>query len=351
MAKIFDSATDCRLLYSSPVQNKSTLILLRSKLLAITQRLGISDLKRESILLVASEMVSNQIKHAGGTGLIQLWQQPGLVLDILALDYGPGIASLKLAEKDGYSTTNTLGKGLGAIRRLSDESFIYTQQENPRGVKKWSGAVFLSRFHGGSNKGATAKDDLSGFKVGLFANALSDNRHNGDRIYLQKTGTKLRWLHLDGLGHGEQAQAATDNLAPHLAHCDNPDALLAAVDRQLAGTRGAVAIIGEIDLGQHKMQLLGVGDMHAHLYDMKQLYNIAFAPGILGREHRSSSPFQADFSKKCMIVTASDGIRRNLDIANFTGLFNQPPQLIAYTLGNIMGRISDDQSIFVSTIG
>ena len=95
MAKIFDSATDCRLLYSSLAQNKSTLSLLRSKLLAITQRLGISDLKRESILLVASEMVSNQIKHAGGRGLIQMWQQPGLVLDILALDYGPGIADIQ----------------------------------------------------------------------------------------------------------------------------------------------------------------------------------------------------------------------------------------------------------------
>ena len=350
MDKVFDSATDCRLLYNSPAQNKSTLIVLRSKLSAIAQRLDVSEPKREGMLLVASEMLSNQIKHAGGRGLIQLWQQPGPVLDILALDYGPGIANLRQAEMDGFSTTNTLGKGLGTIRRLSDESFTYTQQESMNKVKKWSGAVFLSRFRVGNGIGSTGKDDLSGFKVGLFSNSLADNIHNGDRIYLQKSGKKLRWLHLDGLGHGKQAQEATDHLAVHLARCTTPDALLAAVDRQLVGTRGAVAIIGEIDLAQQKMQMLGVGDMHAHLYDKNQIHDVIFAPGILGREHRSSSPFQANFDKKCMVVTASDGIRRNLDMGNFIGLFNQPPQLIAYTLGNIMGRISDDQSICVSSI-
>ena len=350
MDKIFDSATDCRMLYNSSAQNKSTLIVLRSKLSAISQRHNISEQKREGMFLVASEMVSNQIKHAGGRGMIQLWQQPGPTLDILALDYGPGIANLRLAEIDGYSTTKTLGKGLGTIRRLSDESFTYTQQDAKGKVKKWSGAIFLSRFHVGNDTDPSVKNDLAGFKVGLYSNSLADNRHNGDRIYLRKNGKKLCWLHLDGLGHGEQAQAATDHLAVHLARCDNPDDLLATVDKQLVGTRGAVGIIGEIDLAHNKMLLLGVGDMHAHLYDKEHMSSISFAPGILGREHRSTSPSQFDFIKKSMVITASDGIRRNLDTANFVGLFNQPPQLIAYTLGNIMCRISDDQSICVSAI-
>ena len=43
MDKVFDSATDCRLLYNSPAQNKSTLIVLRSKLSAIAQRLDVSE--------------------------------------------------------------------------------------------------------------------------------------------------------------------------------------------------------------------------------------------------------------------------------------------------------------------
>jgi hypothetical protein len=91
--------------------------------------------------------------------------------------------------------------------------------------------------------------------------------------------------------------------------------------------------------------------MHAHVLDQEQMQLLSFAPGILGKEHRSTSPFQAKLGKRALIVTASDGIRRNWDTENFVGLFNHHPQLIAYTLGNIMGRVSDDQSVFVSAVG
>lgn len=355
MTKMFDSATDCRLLYNSPVQNESALILLRSKLSAIAQRLGISEQKREHMALVAAELVSNQVKHAGGRGLIQVWQQPGPVLDILALDYGPGIANLSLAEKDGYSSVSTLGKGLGSIRRLSDESFTYTQHESHDVLKKWSGTVFLARFYPGSRKknpvnGADAGDLAPGLNVGLFSRSLSNDRYNGDRIYLQVTGEALRWLHLDGLGHGEQAQAATANLASHLAHCDNPGAVLEAVDRQLKGTRGAVAIAGELGLAGRALNIVGVGDMHAHIMENEEMHNLSFAPGVLGKEHKKSAQFRFDADKRCLVITASDGIRKNWSVSSFPGLFHLHPQLIAYTLGNIMGRISDDQSLCIASI-
>lgn len=347
MSDIFDSATDCKLLFNSATQSESSLILLRSKLVAITQRFGVSDLKRENMLLVASELVSNNVKHAAGRGMVQLWKQPGDVLDILSLDFGPGIADLPSAEADGYSTSRTLGKGLGAIRRLSDESYIYTQQERAGQSKKWSGTVILARFHLDKDN----KEAKSGYKFGLYSRSLSDERYNGDRIYLKRSGKTLRWLHLDGLGHGEEAQAATSDLAAHLDSYDSPEEILAIVDRQLVNTRGAVAITGEIDLARYNLHMSGIGDMTAHLYDLEQIQHFTFAPGILGREHRSAISLESGFEKKYVIVTASDGIRRNWDTANFVGLFNQHPQLIAYTLGNIMGRISDDQSICVCSIG
>jgi anti-sigma regulatory factor (Ser/Thr protein kinase) len=223
VTKVFDTATDCKLLYSGPTKNESALILLRSKLAAISHRIGIPDLKRENMLLVASELVQNNIKHAGGSGMIQVWMQPGPTVDILALDYGPGIADLASAEEDGYSSLKTFGKGLGAIRRLSDESYIYTQPEHFGQVKKWNGTVFLARFILGSHKDFMPKN------VGLFSRSLSDKRYNGDRIYWQKNGTLFRWLHLDGLGHGEEALNATANLAPHLAQSDTLDIILEKV--------------------------------------------------------------------------------------------------------------------------
>jgi len=219
----------------------------------------------------------------------------------------------------------------------------------------------LSRFRPGGKSAYQQDSDpdprtiigkhSSGLEIGLFSRSLSDNRHNGDRIYLQKTGYTLRWLHLDGLGHGEQAQTATANLASHLSHCDTPTAVLAAVDRQLKGTRGAVAIIGELGLAGKALNILGVGDMHAHVMDNEEMHNLSFAPGVLGKEHNNPAQFRFAFGKRCLMITCTDGIRRNWDVSNFPGLFHQHPQLIAYTLGNIMGRISDDQSLCVASIG
>lgn len=345
MAKVIDTVADCKLLFNSPVKNESALILLRSRLRAITQRMGFPERKQENMLLVASEMVSNQLKHAAGCGLIQLWQQPGPVLDMLALDYGPGIANLERAQRDGYSSVNTLGKGLGSISRLSDDSYIYTQPANASGVKKWNGAVFLARFYPPN----TVFEGLMPpkFEVGLFSRSLSDDRYNGDRIYMHHDNGKLRWLHLDGLGHGEHAQAATANLGAHLAHCDTSDALLTAIDRQLKETRGAVAIATEFNLHGRSLNILGVGDMHAHLMDQDEMKNLSFSPGILGKEHKKTLPFRLDYSKNSLIISCSDGIRRNWEASSFNGLFQQHPQMIAYTLGNIMCRISDDQSVCV----
>lgn len=345
MTRMIDSAVDCKLLHSGPTQNESTLVLLRSKLFAIAKRLNIPDLRREDILLVAAELATNNIKHAGGRGMIQVWQQPG-VLDIVSLDYGPGIVDIAQAEQDGFSTANTFGKGLGAIRRLSDESYFYSQPKGTGQVTKWSGTVFLARFHLGSDRNGALGDG-----IGLFSRSLSDMRYNGDRIYLQREDGRLRWLHLDGLGHGAEAQSATSNLASHIAQHEDIEAILGAVDRQLMTTRGAVAAVCEIDMTRNDLRMLGVGDMHARVCEKDEMQHIVFAPGILGREHRATTPFRLRLGKRSVVVTASDGIRRNWDVGNFVGLFNQHPQLIAYTLGNIMGRVSDDQSICVSVIG
>ncbi len=342
---VLDSISACKLLYTGAVQGESAIILLRSRLLSVAQRLGFPDVQRENMALVAAEMVSNQIKYTGNKGQIQIWQQPGATLDILALDYGPGIANLQQAQQDGFSTSRTLGKGLGSIQRLADEAAIYTQTSSSPHAK-WTGTAVLARFRPVREARKPGSDPV---EIGLFSRALSDDRYNGDRIYLKRDGTALRWLHLDGLGHGEDAQSTTSGLAEHLLDKD-PATALASVDQHLRGTRGAVAVIGEVNFSSGELELLGVGDMHAVIHNHNRLHKVSFAPGVLGQEHKSPSPFRETFEQRGIILTASDGIRRSWDETSFPGLFNQSPQLIAYVLGNIMGRISDDQSLCVVRI-
>ncbi|MBZ0106993.1 MAG: hypothetical protein K8H84_15355 [Sulfuricella denitrificans] len=352
MSHVIDSIRECKLVYNTAVKNESAMILLRSKLAAISTRLGFSDLKRENIALVASEIVSNQIKYAEGKGVIQIWQQPGPVLDIFALDFGPGIPDLHAAEADGFSTANTLGKGLGSIHRLSDQAYLYSRQEGSSPVRRWNGTAVLARFLPGarSNGNTASADNNSPFDIGLYSRALSDDRFCGDRVYLHREGAKLRWLHLDGLGHGEEAEKTTANLAGLLPRCADPAALLTSVDKELHHTRGAVAIIGEVDIVAKSLEIVGVGDMHAHFFEQEASHKYSFAPGVLGKEHKSAASNILKFNQHGLIITASDGIRRNWDSNNFPGLFHGHPQLIAYLLGNIMARISDDQSLCVVSL-
>ncbi len=343
-----DSTEDCKLLFCSRVHNESDGILLRARLQVSARRLGFSPAQREDMVLVAAEMASNQVKHAAGKGMLQVWQQPGGALDLVALDFGPGIGNVSLAQEDGYSTVHTLGKGLGSIRRLSDEFEIFSQPKEKDQQGLWHGTAAWARFwmespRRGGNAAARPAEDRA--QIGLFLRPFSDDRFNGDRIYLERHGDKLRWLHLDGLGHGENAQQAFANFTGHLFHKDNLSGELVDIDRCLAGTRGAVAVVTEVDLAGKSLSMLGVGDMSAHVYQDGEMHNFSFAPGILGREHKSAKVTRLACGRGCLIVTNSDGIRHGWDASSFPGLFSQHPQLVAYLLGNVMGRVSDDQSV------
>ncbi len=345
---VMDSITDCRLLYHGVVKDESAAILLRARVSSVGRRMGISPLQQENMNLVAGEMISNQLKHAKSCGIIQLWLQPGPVLDLFALDYGPGIRNLALAWQDHFSTTHTLGKGLGSIARLSDESAVYAQQETFGVNKRWNGTAILARFRlWHTREKTTPRNTPSLVESGLFFRALSDGRYNGDRVYFHHHRDRLLWLHLDGLGHGEVAQNTTANLGALLLYGLSPEQLLMAVDQQLHGSRGAVAITGEIGLAAKTVQITGVGDMCAKVFGGEVPHTLAFSPGVLGREHKVMSHFQFDIGNRCLVVTASDGIRRNWDESRFPGLFSHSPQLIAYILGNTMGRFLDDQSVCV----
>lgn len=340
---IINTHASCGCLYDGHVGDESSSLRLRARVMSVAHRLGFSEVVCQNIGLVATEMASNLVKFAGGHGSVQLWQQPGGVLDLFALDFGPGIADVDAALVDDHSSVGTLGKGLGSIQRLSDEMMIYSRCPDHSPSRKWTGVALLARFHS-----RTAVDDWTApAQVGLYSRALTDDRYNGDIVYLQRTDHALRWLHLDALGHGRIAQETIEHLGSHLHADAAPEQMLRDADRQLTGSRGAVAIAGELRFDESHFALVGIGDMHAHAVraPRHEADTLFFAPGVLGREHKQPTTYQEAFEHRGLVITASDGIRRNWHEESFPGLLEQHPQLIAYVLGSIMGRMSDDQSL------
>ncbi|MCW8830653.1 MAG: ATP-binding protein, partial [Gammaproteobacteria bacterium] len=175
-----------KLLYESAVRDESGLVLLRSRFKAVGRRKGFQEVVLEKIELVCNEIVTNQMKHAKGSGMVQIWDNENPehpVLDIFAMDYGPGIEDLEYAKQDGTTTTGTMGRGLGAIERLSSSSEIYTQVAGGLDKQNWHGTAVWSRF--GENSQMRSTD----FQYGVYLRALRDDFFNGDEVQVRDSGS------------------------------------------------------------------------------------------------------------------------------------------------------------------
>ncbi|MEF8794652.1 hypothetical protein [Thiohalorhabdus sp.] len=341
-----DTAFDpVQLKIEHPIRDDSSQVLLRSRLRAVSRRMGFRDVVRERLEIVANELMSNQLKHAGG-GFVQLWEvrMPQPALDLFALDYGPGIPNLQAALRAGHSTVGTLGRGLGSIDRLAHHAELFTVPDS--GNSQWHGVAAWARF---LPEGHTQQPDQVHPEVGMYLRAYQDRPANGDCVCLSKTEAgRLRWLHMDGLGHGEQAADAVSGLTDLVAGADPPATVMELLGRRLRGTRGAVAAFAEVDPVAREGTLLGVGDIAAYQVDNRSRHNFPFPPGVLGqtREAKAEQAAALDLAPGTTLVTASDGIRGRWEPTAFPGLFRLHPQLIAFFLGHLLGRANDDRSLF-----
>ncbi len=333
-----------KLLYESAVRDEGGLVLLRSRFKAVGRRKGFREVVIEKIELVCNEIVTNQIKHAGGSGMIQIWdneshEQP--TLDIFALDYGPGIEDLEYAKRDGVTTTGTMGRGLGAIDRLSSESAVYTQLAEDCKDDYWHGTAVWSRFTDSKQKRSLL------LQHGIYSRALRDNFFNGDDVQLKVNSSSARWAHMDGLGHGK---AAAEAICPALHILDSDEIDLALTMTQLGKAlqsgRGAVAMVGKVDIENECISIAGVGDMTARIICNGQLINVAMASGVVGRDHRSINVENIDFPGQAVFISTSDGIR-SWNMKTLPYLWRQHPQMIALVMGQVLGRNNDDRSILV----
>ena len=88
------------------------------------------------LTIVAQELGYNLVRHAGHGELLATLSGEG-VLDVLAVDRGPGIADLERAMVDGYTSGKGLGLGLSGSRRLVDDFHIDSQPGQGTTVELW----------------------------------------------------------------------------------------------------------------------------------------------------------------------------------------------------------------------
>ena len=108
------------------VRNSNDIVRVRQLTREWSIAAGFSLVDQTKKVTAASELARNTLEHGGGgTAQVELLADTARRgLRLTCEDRGPGIPDIALALRDGYTSRNGLGLGLGGARRLVNEFSI-----------------------------------------------------------------------------------------------------------------------------------------------------------------------------------------------------------------------------------
>jgi anti-sigma regulatory factor (Ser/Thr protein kinase) len=282
------------------------------------------------VAIAATELASNLLLHAGGGELLLQTLEGGdsSIVELLAIDRGPGMADLSRCMSDGYSTGGTQGTGLGAVRRLASKFDIYSAPGE--------GTVVLARFGAASD-----------VRYGAVSIAVAGEIDCGDAWCLVRDVDGIALIVVDGLGHGtfaaEAARACVD--AFMLAPGDSPMEILKRANQQMSKTRGGAAACARLANGS--MSYAGVGNINGHLVSHEKSQGLVSHNGTLGMHQRRTQQFEYAVDPGALLVMHSDGLSARWDLRQRPELLRAHPAIVAGVLYRDHGRNRDDVTIVV----
>jgi anti-sigma regulatory factor (Ser/Thr protein kinase) len=309
--------------------------------------IGFDPALAEQVAIVVTEACTNLLKHAG-SGEILITAYPAERagdenwLEMLALDRGPGMGDLNRCLRDGFSTGNSPGEGMGAIVRLSSASDFYTAPEKGTAVlARWSGKFEVPR-----QTVNLAKFVIGGVNVPKPGEAVC-----GDSWGAEQSEGQTTILVADGLGHGLDAHSASRE-AVRMLHVNPglaPKALAERVHHALRSSRGAAVAIARIDTQNGRLDYAGVGNISGQIASSsKTNQHLVSSNGTAGHQAQGIREFTYAWPEDALLVLHSDGLATSTALSSYAGLATREPSLIAGVLYRDFNRGHDDATVVVA---
>jgi anti-sigma regulatory factor (Ser/Thr protein kinase) len=302
------------------------------------ERLGCDESAASNIAIAVTEAATNILKHAGGGELIlrSLGKEEGEGLEVLALDRGPGMSSVKQCFTDGYSTGGGAGTGLGAMSRLASSFDIYSQPER--------GTALLLRF------GKTAPPGR--LQIGAVSVPKPGEEFNGDTWAVVHGERSELILLADGLGHGEDAEEASEAALKPFGRGNGrePAAILEEIHQALRPTRGAAAAVARLDLWKETLHFAGLGNIGGTVLSGGTSRSLVSMAGIAGHQARKVQEFTYPCPPGSLVVLHSDGLSTHFRLDSYPGLRERHAALIAGVLYRDFARGNDDVTVLVAKV-
>jgi serine/threonine-protein kinase RsbT len=106
-----------------PVRVEQDVVLARQTVRRVAQECGLRLVDQTKLITAASELARNAVIYGGGGDMDWEILEDGVRTGVRLVfrDQGPGIADLKLAMTDGWTSGSGLGLGLTGAKRLVNE--------------------------------------------------------------------------------------------------------------------------------------------------------------------------------------------------------------------------------------
>ncbi len=260
-----------------PVAHPGDEVLVRRIAQELAEMAGFSRHRVAKASLIVSELATNIIKHtSGGTIRINLAFLNRIpFISIASFDTGPGIQSIKNASKNGTSSTDTLGTGLGAIRRLSDKMNICSTDHSypcPNLKNSWKTIIACQIW--GDNQSIPIV--ANGQDFSSLLRPMEGAQICGDGIHVASNPFCTRFTIMDGTGRGGGAAEAicrAMNILNDLPVGLDPEKIIELMSYQLSETQGMSSGILEIDHKTQHIYFSFNGSIKARIYIDNIIYS------------------------------------------------------------------------------
>ena len=120
---------------TQPLKSSNDVVVARQKVRQWATELRFSLVDQTKLVTAASELARNALDHGKGGSMTMESLANGVKsgLRLIFEDEGPGIPNIEQALKDGFTTGNGMGLGLGGSKRLVSEFSI--ESEVGKGTK------------------------------------------------------------------------------------------------------------------------------------------------------------------------------------------------------------------------
>ncbi|ONI81422.1 transcriptional regulator [Actinosynnema sp. ALI-1.44] len=307
----------------------------------LADKLGCSPTRVAEIEVAVTELGTNLVKHAteGVMVVRSVRTVDEAVVEVVAVDRGPGIGDMDKVFRDGHSTSGTLGIGLGAVLRLADSHEVYSELS--------AGTVLAVRFHPRRTRIDTTGDVSAG-----VTRPINGEEICGDSYAVRRVDGRTLLMLCDGAGHGPLAASASQLAVRVFCESESSDSevLVGQIHRALAGTRGGAVAVAQLDEGAGQVRFTGIGNISGAVVAAGQKRGMVCLPGIAGHQARKIRSFDYPVPADAAVVMHSDGLTERWTAQGRERLFAGRPLPIAMTLLRDAGTRRDDASVLVAKL-